>query len=409
MNSKKLLLILSIVLVIFYIFPLALGYIPLKGVLYLSFPFISFILYPKAFLNKQTFWLIVGIIIWTSLFYFRRDTQNLSWIQSTIFSWLNCLALSNIFLYKPNSNYISKFSKIIWGIIIISIILSLPIVYNDPMQIRETLRLAYKNEPGAQDYLIVMQQKGMVDYAFIHAIPSIFPFLFFLFKKEKNKKSKYTYLILIIILFYFIIKTSFGTATMLSTIILLLCVITTDNKKTNFWRYTTIGIIALPFLNIDFIVMILSSITPFFEGTIMVDKFNDIIVSVTTDTRVGQIDNRGNLYDMSWYAFLESPIWGGKGEVGGHAMLLDFMGWFGLLGTIPLLLFLYYLLKNAYAKINTNFRIFYLFSILPFVILSIAKGTSSFAQLFTISVLIPGMFIIFQNKDEKKHNNYVQQ
>ena len=247
----------------------------------------------------------------------------------------------------------------------------------------------------------------MVDYAFIHAIPSIFPIIFLHYKKERNTKNRYKYLFLISIVYFFILKTSFGTATIFSTIILLLCAITSDNKKTNFWRYTTIGILALPFFSIDFIVMLVSSIIPFFEGTIMVDKFNDIILSLTTDTRVGQIDNRGNLYDMSWNAFLESPIWGGKGEVGGHAMMLDFLGWFGLLGTIPLLLFLYYILKNAYSKIQKNLRIFYLFSILPFFILSIVKGTSSFAQLFTISVLIPGMLIILQNKHENNYNNNV--
>lgn len=405
MNSKKLLLILSIVLVIFYIFPLALGYIPLKGVLFLSFPFIAFILYPKAFLNKQTFWLISGIIIWVVLLQIRNDNQLLRWFQSILFAWLNCLALSNIFIHKPDFSIISIFNKFIWWILLISISLSISIMYNDPMLIREALRLSYLNEIGARDNLIRMQQRGMVDYAFIHALPSLFPLLFLLFKKETQQKFKIWYLFLTILFFYFILRTSFGTVIILSTITILLCLITTDNRKKNIWRFAIIGIVALPFLSVDFIVTLLSGVTPFFEGTIIVDKLNDIILSLTFDTRVGQIDNRGNLYDMSWYAFLESPVWGGKGEVGGHAMILDFLGWFGLLGTIPLLLFFYYIFKNAFSKIQKNLRVFYLFSILPYIILSITKGTSSFAQLYIITVFVPCVMILLQNKHNKQNNN----
>lgn len=393
MTSKKLLLIISLILAIFYIFPPATGYIPYKGALFLSFPFIAFILYPKAFLNKQTFWLITGIVIWGVMLLARNDIQRLSWFQSVIFSWLNCLALSNMFLHKPDAFNLSFFSKTLWWIVLLSIFLSLPLVYKDPMLIRQILSTSYLKEIGAQTALIEMQKKGMVDYAFIHAIPSLFPFLFIYFKKEKVKKYKIGYLLLIILIFFFILRTSFGAAIILSTLTLLLSVITTDNKKKNIWLYSIIIIVALPFFSEGFFISLLSKAVPFFDGTIMEVKIDDIIISISTDSKFGQIAGRGDLYDDSWHAFLASPFWGGEGKGGGHAMILDFLAWFGLLGTMPLVLFLYYILKNAYLKIDNNLKIFFFLSLVPYIVLSFVKGTSGFTQLFIISVFIPGMMI----------------
>jgi len=131
MNSKKFLLLLSIALVIIYIFPLALGFISLKGVLYLSFPIISFIIFPRAFFNKQTFWILISVFFWIVLLLIRNDMQQLLWLQTFIFSWLNCLALSNLFIYKLNVLNLNIFGKTIFWIVLFSIFLSIPIVYNN--------------------------------------------------------------------------------------------------------------------------------------------------------------------------------------------------------------------------------------------------------------------------------------
>jgi len=273
------------------------------------------------------------------------------------------------------------------------------------MMIRGVITDANRNEIGAKEVFISMQRKGMVDYAFIHAIPSIFPLLFLLMKKETTLKYKYCYIFLIILIYYFILRTSFGTVIIISTILLLLCAITSENMKKNILRYSIIGIITLPFLSVDFIVKLFSMVIPFFEGTIMADKLTDIVFSITTDTRIGQLETRGDLYDMSLQSFLNSPVWGGKGVIGRHSMLIDFLGMFGLLGTVPLILFLYYILKNAYMKINYNFRIFFIFSILPYIILSLFKGTSGFTQLFFISVFIPALLIELTKKTKNKIKN----
>lgn len=402
MISKKLLLIITIVLVILYIFPPAIGYIPAKGVLYLGFPLIAFILSPRSFYNKQTFWYISGLIIWTSLFLIHNNYERLNWFVSIFSAWFNCLAMSNILLEDPNSIVIKRFSKISWYIILLSILLTFPMVYNDPMLIRETLSLSFLNEPGAMDNLIAMQKKGMVDYGFLHAVPSLFPLLFLVLKESKTITRKLWLLLLIILIYYFIILSNFGTIIILSTITLILSVITSNNLKKNIWKYIFITVILIPFFNSNFLINLLFKVLPFFESTIMADKINDIVLSITYDSMTGQLENRSNLYRESWISFTSSPLWGGYSDGGGHAMLIDFLGWFGILGIIPLLLFLFYIFKNAFYKINNQYRIFYLIAVFPYIVLSLVKGTSGFTQLFIISVFIPSMLIDLQGNCKKK-------
>jgi len=81
MSRKKLLLTLSTLLVLIYFFPLALGYMPYKLVLATVFPVIAFMQYPQAFYNKHTFWLIIGIFMWSGLLIIHGNYERLNWFQ----------------------------------------------------------------------------------------------------------------------------------------------------------------------------------------------------------------------------------------------------------------------------------------------------------------------------------------
>jgi hypothetical protein len=401
MSRNKILLILSTLLVILYFFPLALGYIPLKGVLYIGFPFIAFILYPQAFYNKQTFWLVVGIVIWSALLLLRGDSERFSWFQKVYLYWLNALSLHNLYVFKQNTKILKKHIPVIFVFILVSLLMSLPIAIKDPMIIRLTLADVYRGVPGADINLTKLQRIGMVEYTYIHALPSMFP-LFYMFFKHNNRKKRFWGLFFMVLFFFFVIKTSFGAVLILSIFSVVLLLISTHYLRKNVIRLVVISVFLLPMLNNDVLIWILNELMPLFEGTIITDKFNDIILSLSYDTRVGQIEGRGGLYDLSWMAFLESPIFGSAGDGGGHAMIIDFLGWFGIVGTIPLLLFLYYIFKSAYLRIDPAYKYYYLLALMPYVILSFVKGTSGFFQLYIITTMIPGALILFANKESTR-------
>jgi O-antigen ligase len=241
---------------------------------------------------------------------------------------------------------------------------------------------------------------GIFSYGLVHVIPTILPLIIYNVKENKQK-VKFLWLVFLLILCYIILKLSFGTVIILSLFIVPATFLISINRKKNILLFFILGILSIPLLNNDNIISSLDYVKPFFENTVIFNKIEDINNSFKYGTD-GSVDDRKILYESSLNVFMENPIFGtyNHSDSGEHSFIIDFLAWFGLIGTIPLLLCFIEVLKTNYKILPSKVRIYYLLSVIPFVFLSFVKGTPFFEQLLYLFIFIPGLFLTLYSKNK---------
>jgi hypothetical protein len=173
------------------------------------------------------------------------------------------------------------------------------------------------------------------------------PYCLYLFIYSRKRKSyflKILWLSLIAVFYYLIIVSGFGTALILSTFILIASFLISENKRKKYfiiwnfnfyWSFIYKQRIYPQFIRLG--KRLLCRLCHY-------DKIVDIQYSIQTNDFEGQLNTRGNLYADSWNTFSKYPIFGSaqQSDAGGHLFVADFLAWFGLVGTLPLILFFYY-------------------------------------------------------------------
>lgn len=388
----------SIIVLILETFPMIQGYFDVPDfAVMLSVVGIGFVFYPRSFFNKTSLFFFLFIMIIT--IGINLKSFDLQWYLVIIIYWLFSLTLINVFLYNKDWLGCKVFLIVGMTILLVSSLISIVHSVNEADMVRQFV--LYSSEQDAVGVKIG-QKLGIANYGMVHGIPTLLPALVYLFKKEKNIFRKIVWLSLLFIFYYLILVSGFGTALILSTFILIISFLISENKRKNYILFGVFLLIGAFFLNKDFVINFLDTVKIYFENSAIYDKIIDIQYSIKTNDFEGQLNTRGSLYTDSWNTFFQYPIFGSSehSDAGGHLFIADYLAWFGLAGAIPLLLFFYFAFKRIYLIINDSQRIYYLLALLPFIMLSFLKATPFFEQVLYVLVFIPAIFLLKRNSNK---------
>jgi len=131
---------------------------------------------------------------------------------------------------------------------------------------------------------------------------------------------------------------------------------------------------------------------------------DSIISFMKGETTFSELSIRTDLALNSLKSFLNSPIIGrgayysDSSIIGSHSQFIDDFGRYGLLGGIPLIIFVGSVFKRIYRSIKKDgLRNTYFFTIIIFLILSVLNPILAYGIMFSIFTIVP-IYIKYSDK-----------
>lgn len=246
---------------------------------------------------------------------------------------------------------------------------------------------------------------GLAPYALPHALPVLIPPCIMVIKrpdKMYHRVIALAFLICIIILVY--LSQSFGAFVLAFFTLLLSLLIREGGLKKNIKLLIISAFFVLILAGDTVQVTIIEFFRGFFDtGSKMYEKLTELLVGVLSEGEqaVSSVSgNRGNLLELTIRAILRNPLFGVNDlSYGRHNALLDRWACFGLLGFIPLILFIYNIIKQTIKKIPYNLQSYYLISVVSSLIMMSTKNMMGWYQWVCFILIMPLMFFVWKEKE----------
>lgn len=248
-------------------------------------------------------------------------------------------------------------------------------------------------------------------YDFVYGTLFFIPVLFFFFINS-FKKADYLFsfsLILTIILSCILIIFANFTIAYLLLIISILFVLIPKRFNINYLMLLFVGLIFI--LMYPYLTNILANLF-YFLGEI-VPGYNTqrnilgLADFLRQEVSIHSITIRWDLFMSSVRSFISSPImgvggyYGSKGLVGDHAYFVDVLARYGLIGALPLFIYIYIMFMKIRASIDQKkLKIIYTNSFILFIILGFLNPLRAVNIPFFMFSFVP-LFIVIQDKKEK--------
>jgi len=394
MTNKLFYRFLSIFFVIAETFTLINGYffIPLTKLMIFVI-IVSIVLYPKSYLSKSTFFLILYLCMICVYSVFDNGIVNLSFLITDIMLPLSCLSLCNVFLYNHDYHGLKIVTIIGITIIVLTSILTIPIAASDPDSVRAMV--TYSVEGDVKE-LQFNQKRGIASFGLVHAFPLIVPLLVYHFKKAQSFFVRISFAITIVVPYYMLIQASFATPLIISTFGLICSFIISKNTQKNLVIFACMLCLLPVAVDGQLVVSGLTEIKNVFSDTPLEEKIKDIMISIEHGSTEGQVGGRGSLYKQSWNSFFHNPLFGisDKTQAGGHAYFADRLAYFGLIGTVPFIAFFVFAFKRFYIMCNEDCKIYISISFFIFMLMAFLKNIYGIENFIYFLVFIPGLSLV---------------
>lgn len=401
--KKKLFIIISLVYIIYTVVPLFADYVPIDASIINLLTFLLiFFLYPRAFINKTIFWLLLyGFVLFIYLVFNKPLTIGIGTVADSkkliieLAFILPSLSILSVLYYLKDIKLIKIISTVALIFIVLSFLYLLPLLLTGKSSLRDAVSLEmYQN----------IKMPGIPSYTLLHAYLIILSAI--LYGIVTLKSIKRVLLLAVLILLLYIIYNSQITTSLVVAFALLVIGILYDNaniKKTIF-RISIVGTILLLLFPTGIFLQVLDSLVETFEGTAAESKMEDFRTIFITGniTDSSNITGRSSLHGISLKAFADN-IFIGSYPVGGHSNLLDRLGGLGLLGFIP-----YLMILVSQMKMNLSFikcreeKMYYFMGLFASFTLLALKGLFGQEGWLFMMVLLPGLIISMQTSKAVK-------
>ncbi len=265
-----------------------------------------------------------------SFLFFSGDSYGIFFIRLFV-SVLPC-----IFFVDNNIFKINKVTKFLFFIVVLtSLLFVLRAVIFDPDAIR-LRKIMYNN--GYEDII-----KYTPGYAMVYAYAILLPaFLHKMVNTSGNTKTFYAFCFFSMA--YILLVSQYATALIMGIVGVFVYLFLIAKPQTRAY----LGVI---YLVLGIILLLTNGGAEIFEWlSTKVDgkwaeKLQDIAVTLSGGEAVGDVSARTVRYELSFKAFLESPLFGKfakeTGGLGGHSTALDVLGLTGIIGFIPCMYSIY--------------------------------------------------------------------
>lgn len=251
----------------------------------------------------------------------------------------------------------------------------------------------------SQDLVLYFERKNVASYDFIYGTIILVPVLFLALRYSLlvTKKIKITLFMILLVAFAIIVVAlaNFTTAYFLLIVALILSFfITTKNVYLVFFIMATICLILSPVF-IDLIIHILTLVQDAIPSIMTKTKLKGII-DILNGHNLGlnSVSIRTTLFINSVKSFLSSPLIGVGGYyhnsniIGSHSQFIDDLGRYGIIGSIPIFTFMFYILRKVKRRLIKTKNSF-LFSSLLFFILGFLNPVQSYGIMFSVFFILP--------------------
>lgn len=321
-----------------------------SGIVHFSVPLILGLLYTiyVLFMDKKTgtkFILYIGVISILSLAYLSfTDASALANISEPValkrfaskFYQYFCMYLPLLFfsrIMSRASRYQKKWFLLCFAVLFVYVVIqTLQLLAVEPDAIRKW------------EQFDELAEDNIGSYYFVYSVPVVIVILAICLPKL-NKFFKIVDIAAIVFLFYFIIKSQYTLALLISGAGLLLRLFLSIKQT-----FLKMIFIIIAFFAMFFVPDMLLFVAIHVESVQMATRLLEIYEFLTSGSLSGyNLSGRITLYGKSIVAFLKSPIWGNrKLEFDGHATCFTVLADTGIIGGIPF----YYLLTSVNNQIK---------------------------------------------------------
>lgn len=248
------------------------------------------------------------------------------------------------------------------------------------------------NTGGSEGIRSFYNRFGVESYDMGHALPALIPFVIYNIKNNSESiiaKVLWTAaLVSIAILVYL----STATTALISLFFILaasiVLVMNPSGSKSKYFLWGAVVLVVLPTIA-SFLLDIWTSSG---AGTNSIGKAEQLQRFLESGETMESYTERQERYDLTWDAIISSPIWGvNDGNVGGHQLLADRLATLGLLGVIPLVMFLvryYKTVRNSISKVLTPYLLISCANILVMILFKAVNGFEFWViQLFFMPIM----------------------
>ncbi len=316
-------------------------------------------------------------------------------IPYTIFEFVIFSICSALLIIVINDAiFKEKLLKLVLGITLITSVCSIFVMMSNPGLVRQL-------SSGSEESIQLMNQYfkfGLSSYYFSHAVPAIIPGLIYRIK-SKTKHSTY-YLLLLFISIYYVFLSGATTPLLLSIILLILSFLINVNKSTkqNLFRLGLMALFLIVIFDKSTILLIIKtiiSITPDMFSEFAY-KLKAVVVLVDIGDSSGALVSREELHNLSKTSFLNNMFLGifDSNQQGRHSYILDSLAKFGLIGILPLFLYLKMMVSKTIKNIDKSAKLFYLLGLSYLIVLGYMKGLTGLEVWLYVLVILPILCII---------------
>lgn len=310
------------------------------------------------------------------------------------------------YLLEANDILAKKWIVIlVFSILILQTIISVPIYLASQGAIRELITMQYKDQNSFDwDYLYRM---GIVNYDMIHALPILVaPIIMWL----RIKGLKLGWKLFLIISLVCILTLSFvyesTTVQLLSFFALVASyIIHKTNKRKSTKKIVFLMIVMFPFLTSESVQTGMLGVVEKASWGEISHKAGTIKQDIMNNSESSDVATRSELYEMSLMEFLSSPIWGtnDSNNLGGHSVVFDRMGAYGLMGIVPFILVIIMVVKFTSSLLPPFVNKWYYFICVScFVLVLLIKGINALEIWLVFCVVSPCLLTMNEESMKKQ-------
>lgn len=321
-----------------------------------------------------------------------------------VLSQFTVVLASLLIIYVPMDSCHIGGSVVKWSvlfsltIIVVTAIITIIRGGADADIVRDAVINAYSDK--IQDAMegMSVRRSGVASYGLIHGVTMIIPVLIGQIKSNRSMRIRSFFLLSLILIYGMLIRAYFGTPIIVGTSLIILSVLVTRRLEYNVLIILSFCFVAFAFTQFDMLEKILTNIQPSFEGTAIYAKIDDIIYSLQINAASGQLEGRQVLYKQSWDAFLANPLMGSSDQnlLGGHAYFRDILGYYGLLGFLPLMAAIFVACRDVFRRIKPSMRSYYLISVISYIVMGCFKNYAGSELVLMFYMLVPAICLMEQ-------------
>lgn len=336
------------------------------------------------------------------------------WIQAQVVPLFLSALLYELFVVKDsvNARRVVAASLIM---LFVSLILNIAGLYKYPIAVREIV-----GRSMGTDLVFYYAKLGIEGYGFYSGLPPLIPVLVYATFKAKRKYLRYLASAMIVLIFIAIILCTITTPLILSLLGLFLSLIIRSlNKKTMaitvFSVMFALILIVTPIGVIRRTIPILISISPSDDVAL---RLSDIDYALSGNfevtersTELTSLEARMQRVYWNLGTFIEHPLFGSSlNNVRGsfHLFWLYLIATVGMVGTIPLLLFISITVRKNARRLSPEAKKYYYASFMLFVLMGVFKNITGWHMYMISFFIVPGLIIIVDSSDTQR-NTYNNQ